>query len=388
MKLNLKRVAMTVGIAATLVAGPWISGEKPSETWLQRALPGVEASVAQITTYDENGRPLAEGTGFVVAQDGIICTNYHVIRMAGAIKVKLHDGQDMDVTGIVAFDRDKDFALLKVPANNLPALALDDSDQVKVGEPVGAVGNPLGLQWSVFQGIVSQVHPNDNDSIQLNIAAAPGSSGGPLIDPSGKVIGIITAIARDGEDITFAVPINLVRRALGSQSSNSESVETYYAGETSHAKEELLSQFHTYTDPNGAFRALIPNDWSSDRATNHYVEGTETITTFTPGDDSGLEIRVNTFAVSRDTQSSADAVSEAQKEAIQKWVSGYQNIQRVRLDGVDRDAWTAVDGNGRRVLLLSLNSNTTTILVQFAAPGKDDLRDTLATVFSGSFQSA
>lgn len=384
--MNIKRIAVMLSVAFVLAAWPFADRvHQDNGGWLQRAVPKTQASVTEVVSYNETGQPFAQGTGFVVGKDGIICTNYHVVRMAHAMKVIFHDGRSMDVTGIVDFDRDKDYALLKVSATNLPTLALDDSDQVNVGESVAAIGNPLGLKWTVSQGIVSQMRSTDDKMIQLDIAAAPGSSGGPLIDSDGKVIGIITAIAKGGENITFAVPINLVKDALStSGASRIKDVKAYYDSERQHAIDELLSQFHNYNDPFGFFNALVPKDWPAERSSDHFTEGTEHVTSFATAEGSGGEIRVMNFVFSEAVQGDATALANISNVEIGRWMQGYQNVRETHLDGVKQRVFRALDASGQKVVLMSTNVEGGIMVVAFKAPGNDDLCDLLATIFGQS----
>ena len=160
------------------------------------------------------------GSGFFIDKEGYIVTNNHVIENADKIKVKLKNGKDYDAE-IVGRDAKTDIALIKVkPWTDFQAIQWGDSDALKVGEWVVAIGSPFGLEHTVTAGIVSAKGrvigsgPYD-DFIQTDASINPGNSGGPLIDMKGKVVGINTAIvSRSGGNvgIGFAIPINL---ALG-----------------------------------------------------------------------------------------------------------------------------------------------------------------------------
>lgn len=160
------------------------------------------------------------GSGFVVDANGLILTNYHVVRGSGAIRVfspnrQLHDAQ------LLGFDALTDLALLSVPELGLPALAWGNSQQVRSGQLVWAIGCPYGLDQSVSMGIISSVdRPTLLDSpfqdfFQTDASINPGSSGGPLIDSSGEIIGINTAIAGDEfSGIGFALPSHTAQNLL------------------------------------------------------------------------------------------------------------------------------------------------------------------------------
>jgi serine protease Do len=159
------------------------------------------------------------GSGFIIQPDGLVVTNHHVIAAADEIEVVLKDGRVYPAQ-VVGRDAYTDLALLKVtPEDPLPALPLGDSDQLAVGQWVVAIGSPYGLEQSVTVGIVSAKGrvigsgPYD-DFIQTDAAINPGNSGGPLVDLSGTLVGINTAIVAAGHGIGFAIPVNLAREVL------------------------------------------------------------------------------------------------------------------------------------------------------------------------------
>jgi serine protease Do len=159
------------------------------------------------------------GTGFVISPDGYIVTNNHVIEDVDSITVRFADGKELPAE-IVGRDPKTDIALIRVQTDSqLFSLPLGDSDVVRPGEWVVAVGNPFGLEHTVTAGIVSAKHRNIDqglydDYIQTDAAINPGNSGGPLINLSGEVIGINTAINPRANTIGFAVPINMAKDIL------------------------------------------------------------------------------------------------------------------------------------------------------------------------------
>jgi serine protease Do len=163
------------------------------------------------------------GTGFVISPDGYIITNNHVIEDVDKIEVQFEDGKKYDAT-VVGRDPRTDVALIRVePDGTLPALPLGDSDSVRPGDWVVAIGNPFGLAHTVTAGIVSARHREINqdpdarrfdDFLQTDAAINPGNSGGPLINLSGEVIGINTAINPRANTIGFAVPVNIAKDVL------------------------------------------------------------------------------------------------------------------------------------------------------------------------------
>jgi serine protease Do len=162
------------------------------------------------------------GSGFLINPYGFILTNAHVVFNATDVQVVFSGRQEELPATIVGMDRLTDTALLRIETDSpLNALPLGDSDGLSVGEMVVAVGNPLGLNHSVTSGLVSakeRVVPGARtqllDFLQTDSAINPGSSGGPLLNLRGEVVGINTAIASDAQSIGFAVPINTVKEVM------------------------------------------------------------------------------------------------------------------------------------------------------------------------------
>ena len=169
----------------------------------------------------EGGTPegrRASGSGFLIRQDGYMVTNAHVVSDAERIQVKLSDGRRFEGR-LVGLDDRVDLALVKIEATGLPVADLGDSNRLRVGEFVLALGHPFGLEQTVSFGIVSRkgapldVAAPGFDFIQTDAAINPGNSGGPLVSMAGEVIGVNSMAARNGS-IGFAIPINLVKGLL------------------------------------------------------------------------------------------------------------------------------------------------------------------------------
>ena len=162
------------------------------------------------------------GSGVIVDEAGHIVTNHHVIANAATIRVQLKDGREADAR-IVGRDPDTDLAVLKIDLTPLPVAVFGRSDQLKVGDVVLAIGNPLGLSQTVTHGIVSATSRQQlgiaplEDFIQTDAPINFGNSGGALVDSSGALVGINTAIVAKNlgvEGIGFAIPVNMVRGVL------------------------------------------------------------------------------------------------------------------------------------------------------------------------------
>ncbi|MEB3230425.1 MAG: HhoA/HhoB/HtrA family serine endopeptidase [Leptolyngbyaceae bacterium] len=167
--------------------------------------------------YEREERQQGQGSGVIIDPDGIVLTNAHVVADADTVTIRLKDGRTFDAT-VLGVDSLTDLAVVKVSTTApLPVAALADSDQVQVGDWAIAVGNPLGLDNTVTLGIVSTLNRSSAmvgipdkrlDFIQTDAAINPGNSGGPLLNASGEVIGINTAIRANANGIGFAIPIN------------------------------------------------------------------------------------------------------------------------------------------------------------------------------------
>lgn len=178
---------------------------------------------APIDWSDPRNQGGAQGSGFIIHPSGYILTNFHVVDGAQRINVRLSDNSELpaDVIGV---DSETDIALIKIDSPNpLPSVVLGDSDLIEVGEYVVAIGNPLGLDHTVTAGIISALGRKNlsiegrelySNFIQTDASINPGNSGGPLISLHGEVIGINTAINKQAQGISFAIPINMVKTLL------------------------------------------------------------------------------------------------------------------------------------------------------------------------------
>ncbi len=161
-----------------------------------------------------------EGSGFIISNNGQILTNAHVVEGADIVNVTLKDGRSFKGK-VMGSDPVTDVAVVKIEANNLPIVPVGNSDQLKPGEWAIAIGNPLGLDNTVTTGIISATGRSSSavgvpdkrvQFIQTDAAINPGNSGGPLLNASGQVIGMNTAIIQGAQGLGFAIPINTVQR--------------------------------------------------------------------------------------------------------------------------------------------------------------------------------
>ena len=170
----------------------------------------IEEAIKSVVTIRTD---IGQGTGFIIHKEGYVVTNAHVLA-GGSIVQAITSEQELIDALFIGYDIDFDIVLLKIPGNYEPLL-LDDSDDVQIGEKVIAIGNPLGLQFSVSQGIVSAIHREGINGveayIQTDAPLNPGNSGGPLINKQGKVIGINNFKIGNSESLGFALESNYIK---------------------------------------------------------------------------------------------------------------------------------------------------------------------------------
>lgn len=200
-------------------AGPGPIGAGPVAAIVQTdSLEALAERITQAVVLVDvtTGSDSRQGSGFLVDSSGRILTNEHVIRGARSIRVKLASGDVYDAVDILAVDDRRDIAVIRVAGFNLPALPLGDSDSVRIGSPVILVGSPLGLENTVTTGIISarRQEPEGFRLFQVSAPASRGSSGGPVLSMSGKVLGIASSQMQAGQNLNFAVPINYARGLL------------------------------------------------------------------------------------------------------------------------------------------------------------------------------
>ncbi len=182
----------------------------------------TDAIVRVAATDPREGEKL--GTGFILGKDGLIATNLHVVAGSTEITIKLHDGTPYRVEMVAGIDQARDLAVLRIkPKKPLPTLRLGDSDAMTAGDKIVAIGNPLGVfDYSVSSGLISSVRPVCDETeakcppgglklLQFSAPISQGSSGGPLFNQFGEVVGVTTLIVNQGQSINFAVPGNYLK---------------------------------------------------------------------------------------------------------------------------------------------------------------------------------
>lgn len=206
-------LVVCAGLGVVLAGTGPASAQKPMS--VAELVRTVKPAVVYIATFNAKGEQQGLGSGFVVDSSGIVVTNLHVIQGAQALSVKMADGEMYDKVQILDYDARRDIAVLKIrPFGKLPTVPLGDSDAIEIGEEAIAVGNPKGMEHTVSSGLISAFRQDEGYRlIQTSAPISPGSSGGPLFDRYGRVIGITTAQLRgEGvQNLNFAVPINYVK---------------------------------------------------------------------------------------------------------------------------------------------------------------------------------
>ncbi len=175
-------------------------------------------AVVVVLTYNEKGEPISQGSGFIVRADGAVVTNYHVISNAMDIKVKAGD-KVYEVEGLIHTDKENDIVILKAKGKKLPIVKLGDIEKANIGEKVYVISSPQGLENTISDGILSGIREitPERKVLQITAPISPGSSGGPVFNKNGEVIGIATFLLKEAQNLNFAMPVNLIKDKIGSK---------------------------------------------------------------------------------------------------------------------------------------------------------------------------
>jgi tetratricopeptide (TPR) repeat protein len=173
----------------------------------------VRPAVVLIEVQNANGQTIGTATGFFISADGTMVTNCHVVENGATFIVKVETGAFYVVKEIRQKDRTHDLAILKVDAKGVPFLRLNQAGDIEAGSPIAVIGSPLGLQGSVSNGIVSAIREKDEVRfLQITAPISPGSSGSPVLDAKGEVVGMITSYASEGQNVNHAALADDVRK--------------------------------------------------------------------------------------------------------------------------------------------------------------------------------
>ncbi|HEX6751561.1 MAG TPA: S1C family serine protease [Longimicrobium sp.] len=233
MSRGTRRSARTAALLATLaIAAAAPAAGQPPRTQLasrqaqaQPAAPtpreiaaGAHASLLMIRALAADGDTVGLGTGFVISPDGLFITNYHVIEEAAKLQVSLLDGGSWEQVSLVSADPASDLALMQLPAHGLRAMKLGSDTQMEVGDKIYVMGNPLGMGGTFTDGMISGKRPLEGIAmLQISAPISPGSSGGPVMNERGEVIGVATMMVMGGQNLNMAVPVRYARPMLASR---------------------------------------------------------------------------------------------------------------------------------------------------------------------------
>ena len=200
-------------ISITCALGQVLPSENPLDA--KQLAKQIKDSIVVLTQLGRDENEEGIGTGFVVSSDGLIATSLHVIGEGRPIKIRLANGNELEVTSVHAWDRALDLAVLKVNKKGLIPLPIGDSSKLSQGSSVVAMGTPHGLDFSFVQGVVSARRTLESvEMLQVALPIEPGNSGGPMLDLYGRVHGVITLKSLVTDNLGFAVPSNLLKPLL------------------------------------------------------------------------------------------------------------------------------------------------------------------------------
>lgn len=200
-------------ISITSALGKVLPSENPLDA--KQLAKQIKDSIVVLTQLGRDENEEGIGTGFVVSSDGLIATSLHVIGEGRPIKIRLANGNELEVTSVHAWDRTLDLAVLKVNKKGLIPLPIGDSSKLSQGSSVVAMGTPHGLDFSFVQGVVSARRTLESvEMLQVALPIEPGNSGGPMLDLYGRVHGVITLKSLVTDNLGFAVPSNLLKPLL------------------------------------------------------------------------------------------------------------------------------------------------------------------------------
>jgi hypothetical protein len=270
----LKAKALLVLLLFSLNGAPGFA-QSAGEPTIGEVFRAVSPAVVKVHAYDANGELMGRGSGFIVDGNGLIVTNYHVVQWAHQVQVTTKNNGAYWVEGLTDLSRFADFAILKIPASGLPTVRLGLSGFVDVGDPVIAIGHPKGLDYSASDGIVSQWRQEEAYRlIQHTASISPGSSGGPLLNRRGEVIGINSSGITDGNELYFALPISYVNTSLSENRTVKWSLDFVARWQAEEDRKDLERQFAMNRDSEAIFEVRRPTGWQVQQDGQWNKEGT------------------------------------------------------------------------------------------------------------------
>ena len=210
------------------IAGTLVAAEIPD---LRALAKQARPAVYLLALQDEDGEVKGSGTGFLISADGLLVTNHHVVAGAKHVLAKAENGGLFPVVRVVASDPANDLALLQLDAKDLPCLSLAPPQSAEAGTRIAVIGSPLGLEGTLTEGIVSarrKLPGQNREVLQISAAISQGSSGSPVLDAQGRVVGIASFLLAEGQSLHFATPSEklqaLLRRSGRSPGTSAPSV--------------------------------------------------------------------------------------------------------------------------------------------------------------------
>lgn len=200
------------------------------------------------------------GSGFLISADGVVVTNYHVVSGEKNVSVRFANGLELTADEVIAEDPQHDIVLLRVKGRGFPKLTLGDSDRVLPGDSVVVISNPFGLTASVSDGLVSGIREFDGRKmLQISAPISPGSSGGPVLDRAGRVVGVARATIPGGQNLNLAVPANVVAAIAANPKRFSDDPRASSSQSAPSAQVQEIARYidaHLYQEARDQLRAL------------------------------------------------------------------------------------------------------------------------------------
>jgi serine protease Do len=235
-------------LLAPLLVAPVLAAVSATGLPRQELLRRVTPSVVHLSIRSARGSQYSSGSGFVISEDGRLATNHHVIAGAHRIVAVFADGKEVEITGVRAFDADADVAIVQLDRGHYPPLKIA-AEPAKQGDDIAVMGSPAGLGPSLSEGIVSAVREHgtvtkwdkegqESWGIQITATIAPGSSGSPIVNKDGEVVGL--AVGRWGESLFFGVPIARLQRLLDQKDAGVVPLKPLEAAEGTNVRTNLL----------------------------------------------------------------------------------------------------------------------------------------------------
>jgi hypothetical protein len=266
----MKRCALFLS-SMSLVLSPLSASQAQKEPTVKEIVQRETPAIVSVYNLNAKGELRGTGTGFIIRSDGIIITNYHVIRGAGDVQIKLKNGEVYDRVRVIDFHPARDIAILKIPAMSLPYVTLGDSEKVEPGDEAVAIGNPKGLEHTVSDGLISAKRIlGGTQMFQISVPISPGSSGGPLYNRKGEVIGITTSglVGEGTQNLNFAVPLKYALPMIeGTDRLTLAEVAArdpeYSAESRQPAAKKSDSAVQIYQEPNGICSIAVAPAWTA-----------------------------------------------------------------------------------------------------------------------------